>query len=97
MKKEIAEFVYKFLTCQKVKVEHQKLSRSLHPLDIPKLKWESIAMDFFVGLPRTLAWYVSIWVIIDRLTKSAHFLPVKATYLVEKYAKIYIGEIVQLR
>jgi hypothetical protein len=53
-------------------------------------------MDFVVGLPRTLAGYNSIWVLIDRLTKSAHFLPVKATCSVEKYAKFYIGEIVRL-
>jgi hypothetical protein len=71
-------------------------SGPLQPLGISEWKWESIAMDFVVGLPRTPAGHDSIWVIIDRLTKSAHFLPVKATYFVEKYAKLYIVEIVRL-
>ena len=53
-------------------------------------------MDFVVGLPRTLVGYDSIWVIIDRLTKSAHFLPVRSNYTVERYAKVYIQEIVRL-
>ena len=57
-------------------------SGPLQPLNIPEWKWESIAMDFVVGLPRTLAGHDSIWVIIDKLTKSAHFLPVKTTYSV---------------
>ena len=96
MKKEIEEFVSKCLTCQKIKLEHQRPSRPLQPLDIPEWKWESIAMDFVVGLPRMPAGHDLIWVIIDRLTKSAHFLPVKTTYSVEKYAKVYIAEIVRL-
>jgi hypothetical protein len=90
MKKDIAEFVSKYLTCQKIRVEHQRPSRPLQPLDITEWKWESIAMDFVVGLPRTLAGYDSIWVIIDRLTN------VKTTFSVEKYAKLYIAEIVLL-
>ena len=94
MKKEIAEFVSKSLTCQKIKVEHQRPSGLLQPLDIPEWKWESIAMDFVVGLPRTPARHDLISVIIDRLTKSAHFFPVKTTYSVERYAKVYIAEIV---
>ena len=96
MKKDIAEFVSKCLTCQRIKVEHQRPFGPLQPLDIPKWKWEPIAMDFVVGLPRTPAGHDSIWVVIDRLTKSAHFLPVKTTYSVEKYAKVYTAEIVQL-
>ena len=96
MKKDIVEFVSKCLTCQKIKVEHQRPSGPLQPLDIPEWKWESIAMDFVVGLPTIPVGYDSIWVIIDRLTKSAHFLPVKTTYSVEKYAKLYIAEIVRL-
>ena len=86
----------KCLTCQKIKVEHQRPSGPLQPLDIPEWKWDSIAMDFVVGLPRTLAGHDSIWVIIDRLIKSAHFLPVKTTNSGEKYAKVYIVEIVRL-
>jgi hypothetical protein len=94
MKKDIAKFVSKCLTCQKIKVEHERPSGPLQPLDIPEWKWKSIAMDFVVGLPKIPAGYDSIWVVIDRLTKSAHFLPVKTTYSVEKYAKLYIAEIV---
>ncbi|WMV49423.1 hypothetical protein MTR67_042808 [Solanum verrucosum] len=59
-------------------------------------KWERITMDFITGLPRTLKGYDSIWVIVDRLTKSAYFLPVKTTYNGARYAQIYIDEIVRL-
>ena len=65
-------------------------------MDIPEWKWESIAMDFVVGLPRMLARHDSIWVIIDGFTKTDHFLSIKTTYFVEKYAKLYIAEIVRL-
>ena len=65
-------------------------------MPIPEWKWERIAMDFVVGLPKTLGKFVSIWVIVDRLTKSAHFIPVKVTYNTEKLAKIYISEIIRL-
>ena len=63
-------------------------------MPIPEWKWERIAMDFVVGLPKTLRKFDSIWVIVDRLTKSAHFIPVKVTYNVEKLAKHYISEVV---
>ena len=63
---------------------------------IPEWKWERIAMDFVVGLPKTMGKYDSIWVIFDRLTKSAHFIPVKVTYNAEKLAKLYISEVVRL-
>ena len=65
-------------------------------MPIPEWKWERIAMDFVVGLPKTMGKYDSIWVIVDRLTKSTHFIPVKVTYNAEKLAKIYISEIVRL-
>ena len=65
-------------------------------MPIPEWKWERIAMDFVVGLPKTLGKYDSICVIVDRLTKSAHFIPVKVTYNAEKLAKLYILEIVRL-
>ena len=80
MKKDVAEFVARCLTCQQVKVEHQRPAGKLQSLDVPEWKWEKITMDFVVGLPRTPKGYESIWVIVDRLTKSAHFLPVKTTY-----------------
>ena len=65
-------------------------------MPIPEWKWERIAMDFVVGLPKTLGKFDSIWVIVDRLTKSAHFIPVKVTYNAEKLVKLYISEIVRL-
>jgi hypothetical protein len=65
---------------QRVKAEHQRPGGLLHPLKIPEWKWEEIGMNFIVGLPRTPAGYDSIWVIVDSLTKVAHFIPVKTTY-----------------
>jgi hypothetical protein len=96
MKREIAEYVARCLTCQKVKAEHQRPAGTLKPLEIPEWKWEGIAMDFVVGLPRTTSGYDAIWVIVDRLTKSAHFLPIKVKYAPEKLAEIYLQEIVRL-
>ncbi|KAI3819010.1 hypothetical protein L1987_12832 [Smallanthus sonchifolius] len=94
MKKDIALFVAKCLTCSKVKAEHQKPSGLLEQPEIPVWKWENLAMDFITKLPRTSSGHDSIWVIIDRLTKSAHFLPIREDYRVEKLARIYIDEIV---
>lgn len=97
MKTDIAEFVAQCLVCQRVKVEHQRPAGMLQPLEIPEWKWKSIAMDFVVGLPHTQSGYDSIWVIVDRLTKSAHFIPVMASYInTGKLAKLFIKEIVRL-
>ncbi|GKE80807.1 putative reverse transcriptase domain-containing protein, partial [Tanacetum coccineum] len=79
MKADIATHVSKCLTCAKVKTEHQKPSSLLQQPEIPKWKWEKITMDFVSGLPRTTSGYDTIWVIVDRLTKSDHFLPMKKT------------------
>ena len=65
-------------------------------MSIPEWKWERIAMEFVVGLPKTLGKCYSIWVIVDRLIKSAHLIPFKVTYNAEKLAKLYISEIVRL-
>ena len=86
LKGDIAELVSKCLVCQKVKIEHQKPSGILQPLEIPEWKWESISMDFVMGLPKTQAGFDAIWVIVDKLTKSAHFLPIGDTYPLEKLA-----------
>ncbi|KAK1414436.1 hypothetical protein QVD17_30180 [Tagetes erecta] len=94
MKKDIALYVSKCLTCSKVKVEHQRPSGLLVQPEIPVWKWESISMDFVTKLPRTPSGCDSIWVIVDRLTKSAHFLPMRENYPVSKLAKMYIDEIV---
>ena len=77
MKRDVAEFVSRCLVCQQVKAEHQKPSKTLQPLPILEWKWEHITMDFVVGLPRAQGGYDVIWVIVDRLTKSAHFLAIR--------------------
>ncbi|KAD7477277.1 hypothetical protein E3N88_00413 [Mikania micrantha] len=94
MKKDIAEYVSKCLNCAKVKAEHQRPSGLLIQPEIPMWKWENISMDFINKLPRTANGKDSIWVIIDRLTKSAHFLPIREAYPVRKLARIYIDEII---
>nr|GEY60908.1 reverse transcriptase domain-containing protein [Tanacetum cinerariifolium] len=94
IKADIATYVSKCLTCTKVKVEHQRLSGLLQQLEIPEWKWEHITMDFVTGLPRTPSGYDSIWVIVDRLTKSGHFLPMKKTDSMEKLTRLYLKEIV---
>ncbi|WRX12995.1 Integrase zinc-binding domain - like 9 [Theobroma cacao] len=96
MKRDIAEFVVKCLTCQQIKAEHQKPSGTLQPLLIPEWKWEHVTMDFVLGLPRTQSGKDAIWVIVDRLTKSAHFLAIHSTYSIERLARLYIDEVVRL-
>nr|GEY96974.1 putative reverse transcriptase domain-containing protein [Tanacetum cinerariifolium] len=80
MKADIATYVSKCLTCAKVKAEHKRPSGLLQQPEIPVWKWERITIDFIIGLPRTPSGYDSIWVIVDRLTKSAHFLPPSESY-----------------
>lgn len=94
MKKDVATYVSKCLTCLKVKAEHQKPSGLLQQPEIPEWKWENIAMDFITKLPRTSSGHDSIWVIVDRMTKSAHFLAIREDYKMEKLARLYINEIV---
>ncbi|GKC08916.1 putative reverse transcriptase domain-containing protein [Tanacetum coccineum] len=77
-----------------IKVEHQKPSRLLQQSEIPEWKWEKITMDLVMKLPKRSSRYDVIWVIIDRLTKSSHFLPIREDYKMEKLARIYINEIV---
>jgi hypothetical protein len=96
MKIEIARYVARCDTCRCVKAIHMKTASPLQSLPIPTWKWEDISMDFIVGLPRTAKGYDSIWVIIDRLTKIAHFLPVKTYYPVITYAHMYIACILSL-
>ena len=96
MKKEIADFVFTCLVCQQIKAEHQHPTGKLQPLSIPEWKWEHVTMDFVSGLPRTSHGHNAVWVIVDRLTKLAHFLPVRMDYSLDKLAEIYVNEIVRL-
>ena len=73
-----------------------EIAGELQPLPIPAWKWEDISMDFIVGLPNTSKGFDSIWVIVDRLTKSAYFLPVQSTYPTIQYAKMYLARIMSL-
>ncbi|EOY03272.1 Uncharacterized protein TCM_018068 [Theobroma cacao] len=96
MKRDIVEFVMKCLTCQQIKAEHQKLSDTLQLLPIPEWKCEHMIMDFVLDSPRTQSGKDTIWVIVDKLTKSVHFLAIYSTYSIEKLAKLYIDEIMRL-
>ncbi|GJT47207.1 putative reverse transcriptase domain-containing protein [Tanacetum coccineum] len=94
MKANIATYVSKCLTCAKVKAEHQKPFGLLQQPEILVWKWERITMDFVSRLPRTPSGYDTIWVIVDRLTKSTHFLPTKKTDSMEKLTRLYLKEAV---
>ncbi|GJT18460.1 putative reverse transcriptase domain-containing protein [Tanacetum coccineum] len=94
MRADIATYMSKCLTYAKVKAKHQRPSGLLVQPDIPEWKWEKITMDFITKLPKTAVGYDSIWIIVDRLTKSAYFLPMKETDSTEKLTRLYMKEIV---
>jgi hypothetical protein len=96
MKCKISRYVSECDTCRKVKTDYIKLNGLLQPLSVPNWKWDDINMDFIVGLQLTVRKFDSIWVIVDRFTKSAHFIPVNTKYRVEKYAEIYIAHVLCL-
>jgi hypothetical protein len=90
MKVDIAKYVAECDTCHRMKASHLKLAGVLQSLSIPMWKWDDISMDFIVGLPLTARKKDSIWVIVDRLTMTAHFIAVHTTYSVQQYAEIYM-------
>ncbi|GJV54083.1 putative reverse transcriptase domain-containing protein [Tanacetum coccineum] len=94
MKANIATYVSKCMTCVKVKAEHQRPSGLLVQPDIPQWKWDNITMDFVTKLPKSSQGYDTIWVIIDRLTKSAIFVPMRETDPMDKLARMYLKEVV---
>ncbi|GKE00316.1 reverse transcriptase domain-containing protein [Tanacetum coccineum] len=94
MKADIATYVSKCLTCAKVKAEHQRQSGLLVQPEIPQWKWDNITMDFVTKIPKSSQGYDTIWVIVDRLTKSAIFIPMKETDPLEKLARMYLKEVV---
>nr|GEY63931.1 reverse transcriptase domain-containing protein [Tanacetum cinerariifolium] len=94
IKSDIATYVSKCLTCLRVKSEHQKPSGlSIQP-EIPQWKWDNITMDFVTKLPKTSSGYDTIWVIVDCLTKSAHFLSMREDDSMDKLTKLYLKEVV---
>ena len=95
MKRDVMDYVSKCLTCQQVKDEHHVPSGLLNPIPIPQWKWDNIAMDFVSGLPFKQRKHDVIWVIINRLTKLAHFVPIRMDYYMDRLVE-YVDEIVRL-
>ncbi|GKA92689.1 putative reverse transcriptase domain-containing protein [Tanacetum coccineum] len=92
MKADIATYVSKCLTCARVKAKHQRSLGLLVQPEIPQWKWDNITMDFITKLPKSSQGYDTIWVIVDRLTKFAIFVPMRETDPVEKLARMYLKE-----
>ena len=90
MNRHVGDFVRRCLTCQQVKAKRQMLARLLQPLEVAEWKWEHIMMDFVIHLPRTSRKHDAVWLIVDRLTKSAHFLVVQMTFTLEEFYRLYI-------
>ena len=93
MKKDVTEYVSKCLTCQQVKAEHQVPTDLLNSLPTPQWKWDNIIMDFVSGFPLTQQKHDSVWVIVDKLTKSAHFIRVMMDYSMDRLAELYVKEL----
>ncbi|KAA3470390.1 integrase [Gossypium australe] len=96
MKRDISEFVSKCFICQQVKAEHQVPSSLLQPVMIPEWKWNRITMYFVSGSPLTPKKKDAIWVVVDRLTKFAHFILVRTNYSLDRLDELYISKIVRL-
>ena len=96
MKKHVRDFVKRCLMCQQVTAEHQRLAGLLQPLEVAEWKWVHITMDFVTHLPRTSRAHDAAWVIVDWLTKSAHFLALLMTFTLEEFCRLYIQEMVWL-
>ena len=96
MKKHVGDFVRQCLTCKQVKAKHQRPTGLLQPLEVVEWKWEHITMDFVTHLPQTLRGHDAVWVIVNRLTKLAHFLVVHMTFTMEEFCGLYVLEIVWL-
>ena len=96
MKREIAQFITNCDVCRRVKAEHQRPAGTLQPLAIPEWKWDKVGMDFITGFPRTKRGNNAIFVVVDRLSKVAHFLPVRESITTSQLADLYISRIVSL-
>ncbi|KAA3474290.1 Transposon Ty3-I Gag-Pol polyprotein [Gossypium australe] len=96
MKRDISDFVSKCLVCRQAKAENQVPSGLLQPILFPEWKWDRVTMDFVSGLPLTPKKKDAIWVVVDRLTKFAHFIPIRSNFSLDRLAKLYISDIVRL-
>ena len=96
MKRHVGDFIRRCLTCHQVKAEHQKPIGLLQPLEVAEWKWEHFTIDIVSHFPWTPWAHDAVWVIIDRLTKSTHFLAVRMTFTLEEFFRLYIREIVRL-
>lgn len=96
MKRDAVEYLVRCLECQQVKAEHQHPAGLLQPLPIPEWKWETITMDFITGLPKSKKNNDSIMVVVDKLSKSAHFIPVQSTYRAAQIANVFMQNIFKL-
>lgn len=96
MKVDITNYVASSGVCQQVKAEHKRPAGLLQPLEVPQWPWYDISMDFVVALPRSPRGKDTIWVIVDRFSKSAHFIPIRTTHSTSDLAPIYVREIMRL-
>jgi hypothetical protein len=96
LKKDIAKYLSQCIECQQVKVEHRHLAGLLHSLPILEWKWETISMDFITGLPTSTKQNDAIMVVVDKLSKYAHFIPVKSTYKAIEIAQVFMKEVFRL-
>ncbi|GKD64305.1 putative reverse transcriptase domain-containing protein [Tanacetum coccineum] len=94
LRADIAAYVSKCLTCARVKAEYQRPSGLLVQPEIPEWKWDNITMDFITKLPRSSQGFDTIWVIVDRFTKSSHFFPIRETDPLDKLARLYLNRVV---
>jgi hypothetical protein len=96
MKHDVSQYIEKCLECQHVKVEHIHLVGLLQPLQIPEWKWEIISMYFVIGFPKTIKQHDAIMVVVDKLRKETHFIPIKSTFKSIDIANVFIKEIFRL-
>ena len=86
MKKDVVDYISKCMECQRVKVEHRHPVDLLQPLPMPKKKWEVVTIDFITKFPMTTRYHDSIMVVVDKLTKDAHFVPIKKNHTTKNIA-----------
>jgi hypothetical protein len=96
MNNDVVDYIALCMECHKVKVEHRHPAGLLQPLSIPEKKWEVITMDFIIGLPRMNKKHDSIMVVVDKLTKATHFMPMKTMHTMTNIEEIFMKKIARL-